>query len=330
VEVLQARVQRDEGRRGIKGLVQPGQLLAAARTAVHQPKTSGVLLLTGFPCLRERSPPIETDGPPGAVALAYTLLALFRNPVTILIEDHSANALQRCAEVGNYGAVPELAAFPTSDRWTAADDARLEALRMAASTVVSIERAGDSRDGTCYTMRGLPMGASLLGRINQVATPGQGQATIAIGDGGNELGLGSMHAQICETIPRGEQIGCVVPADAPLVASVSNWGGYALSCAMALLAWDAGLEHAIFGSASQAETPEAYLFHTVQDRRLAEATIHACNDEGVVDGITGEAGGSVDGMTCETHLALFDELRGIALAALQASPRGAGTSATSG
>ena len=66
-------------------------------------------------------------------------------------------------------------------------------------------------------MRGYPMGSSLLGSINRVARPGQGLATVAIGDGGNELGMGSLHAQICEHIPLGPQIGCVVPADAPVV-----------------------------------------------------------------------------------------------------------------
>ena len=84
------------------------------------------------------------------------------------------------------------------------------------------------------------MGPSLLGRLNAVAQPGGGVATVGIGDGGNELGMGSLHADIVRTINLGEQIGCVVPSDAPLVASVSNWGGYALSCAVAALAWRMG------------------------------------------------------------------------------------------
>ena len=92
IDALQARIQRDEGGRGIAALLRPNQLLTAGETLLQSPisnSQSGVLLLTGFPCLRERKPPIESDGPPGAVALAFTLLALGRAPVTMLIEDHS-------------------------------------------------------------------------------------------------------------------------------------------------------------------------------------------------------------------------------------------------
>ena len=334
IDALQERVQRDEGRRGIGVLVQHGQLLSAARTLVPPAAASasspssppnaaaeGVLILTGFPCLRERTPPIESDGPPGAIAIALTMLALSRRPVTVLTEAHSAHVLERCASAGciDPGMVPEVAAFPTSDGWGCSDDARLDALRSGASTVVSIERAGDSADGTCYTMRGFPMGPSLLGKINTVAAPGRGLATIGIGDGGNELGMGSMHAQICEHIPLGPKIGCVVAADAPLVASVSNWGGYALSCATALLAWDAGL-----GLASGAEAaPEGFLNRLVQDEAMAEATLHACNEAGAVDGITAEGGGSVDGMPCDVQLGVLADLRRISLEAMRASPHGA-------
>ena len=46
-----------------------------------------------------------------------------------------------------------------------------------------------------------------------------------IGDGGNELGMGSLREEIYAHIPNGETIGCVVRSDAPIVASISNWGG---------------------------------------------------------------------------------------------------------
>ena len=314
IDALQARIQRDEGGRGIAALLRPNQLLTAGETLLQSPTSnsqSGVLLLTGFPCLRERKPPIESDGPPGAVALAFTLLALGRAPVTMLIEDHSAKVLEGCAAAADVQDAT-VASFPTRDRWSADDDARLDALRAGACSVVSIERAGEASDGTCYTMRGLPMGPSLLGGINRVAQPGDGTLTIGIGDGGNELGMGNLHADIVRTIKLGEQIGCVVPSDAPLVASVSNWGGYALSCAVAVLDWDAR------GSDDAGRTSaEAQLRRLVPDREMARRALLACSDAGAVDGITAAGDGSCDGMPLEAHLNLLDELRAIALEGME-------------
>ena len=320
IRAMQARVQRDEGGRGIAALVRPDQLLTAAQTLLQPPPSAtrgGVLLLTGFPCLRERTPPVESDGPPGAVTLACTLLALGCTPVTMLIEDHSAKVLQSCADaVGASGAA--VAAFPTQDRWSTADEARLDALLDGASSVLSIERAGDSADGTCYTMRGLPMGPSLMGRINQVAMPGRGVRTIGIGDGGNELGMGSLHDDIVRSIPLGGQIGCVVPSDAPLIASVSNWGGYALSCALAVLAWDTAWDsgmrrQGMSAAAGASDSGGQFLRNLVPDSAAARRTLLACSEAGAMDGITGAGGGSVDGMALEVHLEVLEELRVIAL-----------------
>ena len=146
IDALQERVQRDEGNRGIKPLTRPGQLLLAAQTLLAAPVGGSVLLLTGFPCLRDRTPPCESDGPPGVAALACTLLALGR-PVTLPIEEHSADVLRRTCAGGSSccsNQVPEVVAFPTASTWAAADDARLAALRDAARCVVSLERAGDA------------------------------------------------------------------------------------------------------------------------------------------------------------------------------------------
>lgn len=317
-------MQRDEGGRGIGSLTRPGQLLDAAELLMGggTDGSKGTVILTGFPCLRDRTPPVESDGPPGAVALAFTLLALGRAPVTMPIEDHSVDVLRRCAAaLPATTHPPVVASFPTADRWTPADDERLSALRTGAASVLSIERAGNSADGTCYTMRGYPMGDSLLGRINEIATPGCGVPTIGIGDGGNELGMGSLHAEVCQAVPLGDKIGCVIAADAPLVASVSNWGGYALCCAVALLSWDDQHVQALDGEAGGAPTPEAHLSRLVMDRAVAAQVHSAMNEAGALDGITSAGDGSVDGMPLEAQLVVLDELRAIALEAMQQGER---------
>ena len=214
IAALQHLVQLDEGGRGIGALVRSGQLLAAAQTLVNPKAAGGVVVLTGFPCLRERQQPMESDGPPGAVAVARTLVTIGRAPVVLAIEDYAQSALQLCVEAsGPAATAPEVAGFPTANRWTPADDERLEVLRASASSLVCLERAGEASDGVCRTMRGLPMGPTLLGHMNRLlGSPGM--QSVGIGDGGNELGMGSLYEDICAAIPKGAEIGCPRASDA--------------------------------------------------------------------------------------------------------------------
>ena len=56
---------------------------------------------------------------------------------------------------------------------------------------------------------------------------------IGIGDGGNELGMGSVYQQIINSkILNAKEIACVIPSDHTIVCSVSDWGGYALAAAI--------------------------------------------------------------------------------------------------
>ena len=312
---LQKRVSRDDlTKRGIAPLVRPGQLLAAAEAvlaAPTSPSRKGVLIPTGF--LPPRSyAAAESDGPPGAVALAVALLALGRSPVTLLIEDHSGR-VRNCADAAGCGNRADIAAFPTADRWTALETTRLDGLRESACGLISIERAGEAADGVCYTMKGLPMGDNLLGKINTIAMPGQpdGVWTVGIGDGGNELGMGSLREEIYAHIPNGEKIGCVVRSDAPIVASISNWGGYALCCAIAVLTWEedkvvSGWRALVCASAL------GHLDQYMPDLPTARATLHACTTSGALDGINPstepEASGSVDGLVLEEQLCVVEQL----------------------
>jgi len=319
-------VQRDEGGRGIGPLTQPGQLHSVASelfAMTQATSANGVIVLTGFPCMRDRTPPTETDGPPGAVAVARSLLAL-GVAVRLPIEDHSEEVLRGCALSQCEGLVADakelVVGFPTADRWTMSDDHRLRELCTSASAVVCLERAGPASDGVCRTMRGFPMGDSLIAtQLNEIVSDkSYGLRSVAIGDGGNELGLGALHSAICEHVPNGASIGCVVPTNAVLVASVSNWGGYALSHALALLAWDAGLKL----SATDAEQAVPYLDRIAPGCDTVAKTILAANTAGAVDGITAQAGGAVDGMPLEQQCQIVGELRAVCLAYMAEEPYG--------
>lgn len=57
-----------------------------------------------------------------------------------------------------------------------------------------------------------------------------------LGDGGNELGMGKVFQKILDSsIPNKQEIACIVPTNHLIIASVSNWGGYALAAAAAVL-----------------------------------------------------------------------------------------------
>jgi hypothetical protein len=118
--------------------------------------------------------------------------------------------------------------------------------------------------------------------------------TIAIGDGGNEIGMGKIpHETIVKNIPNGDLIHCVVPADYLIVAGVSNWGAYALAAGVFVL---------------RDEKPPPDLFDPDLEKRILEIMVR----EGpLVDGVTGKQTATVDGLSWEEYIAPFNRIREI-------------------
>lgn len=189
---LYALVSEDKGGRGVAHLA-PGGLgvagLAAAGLAFlaataagagagARPGAGALLVLTGFPCRVREAPPTETDGPPGAVALAAGFLRLGGARASIATDDSSARVVAAAA-----GASADLAAaaaagrfaalsFPPAAAWArAADTARLAAAIRAHAHVVAVERAGAGADGGFRTMRGARMDA-LVAPLDVALTAG--------------------------------------------------------------------------------------------------------------------------------------------------------------
>jgi hypothetical protein len=126
--------------------------------------------------------------------------------------------------------------------------------------------------------------------------------TIGIGDGGNEIGMGSipwtvLHANIPGSL--GARIACRVPTDWTIACGVSNWGAYALGTAVASLRG----------------RPE--LLNEWSDDR-ERAVLSALVQRGAVDGVTGKKTLSVDGLPIEQHMAIWAQIRQAAQAESQA------------
>lgn len=274
---LEEIMSRDVGR-GIAPLAAAarGGLLGAARSIAGHPAPH-VAVLTGFYIPAATPPAPETDGPVGAAQLAA---ALRRAGVTVRLvtDDLCAGAVRAAARAAGCGDVPL---------------DRLDAAVSGLTHVVAIERVGPAADGVCRNMRG-----DDITRFTASAEPlfHPPRVRIGIGDGGNELGMGSLPpGLVASNVPLGERIACAVGCDHLLVCGISNWGAAALVAALALL-WEDRREALLFGLTEEAE------------REVLRAAV----EEGpAVDGVLRRQALSVDGLEWEEHARVLRELRAV-------------------
>jgi D-glutamate cyclase len=153
---IERRIQRDEGKRGLSSILLPtGELFKAA---LELCLSSNITIVTGFPCLLDYDVPTETDGPPGAIALAKAALLLNKN-VNVLTDECNEESLLACASAID---VPfetrcrlRLESFPS-------DSDEIELNRLCeiyeeTDLLIAIERTGPNFEGKYLTMRARDM-----------------------------------------------------------------------------------------------------------------------------------------------------------------------------
>lgn len=244
-----------------------GCYLRAARLIAQ---TKGLVLIgTGFPV----GDSFETDGPVGAIVLyqlveklGATALICCGDPLFSALKDHYS-----CLQL------PVNAA-------DAAEFARQSLLRLSPELIISIERPGLAADGRYYNMRGVDISARCANFdvfFQQASCP-----TIAIGDGGNEIGMGNLYQAVSQL--------AITPAvtccDELLLADVSNWAAYGLL--------------ALVSSLKDAETGQGWLL----DCQPAELLQYLVN-RGCVDGVTGLASITEDSLPPEHAMQLIHDLQ---------------------
>ena len=194
------------GMRDVGATLEPGYLLRAAH--MIRKCTGRAYILTGFPVAGT----FETDGPAGAMAL-YQLLVQRGAQPTILSDRSVTDPLSadfRCIELA------------TGTRGEIASAVSLLYRQAPPDLVISIERPGAATDGHCYNMAGDDISAACSSAepyLELATCP-----TIAVGDGGNELGMGKVQAALGALNIRAAVSDC----DELIVADVSNWAAYAL------------------------------------------------------------------------------------------------------
>ncbi|MEP5569570.1 MAG: glutamate cyclase domain-containing protein [Halioglobus sp.] len=244
----------------------PGYYLRAARI-LHNVQ-GNVIIGTGFPV----TDTFETDGPVGAIALYDTLAKLGAEPWLAC-----GPPLSKCL-AGDYR-ILELSARSLAD---AEDEAKAKLEEINPQAIVSIERPGLSADGCYYNMRGediTPRSAFFDPYLTNATCP-----TVAIGDGGNEIGMGNIREAIATLDINAAETGC----DELLVADVSNWGAYGLIAFLGY--WH---KKDLLGALSPLEILDYLSAH------------------GSVDGVTRENTLTEDGLEAEEGQKVIDELRAL-------------------
>ncbi|MEM7748542.1 MAG: glutamate cyclase domain-containing protein, partial [Pseudomonadota bacterium] len=231
---LEQLIGRDVGR-NISQLVSAtrGQLASAARSIADHPAPK-LAIITGFFVPATNPPAAETDGPIGAVILA-AVLERSGIQVELVTDDKCCSMLQVARDTMKIDA-PVVSVSTAED----VDDLRTKYLDSAAgfSHVLSIERPGPAASGRVRNFKGHDLTdlTAPLHCLFELAPESRGYVTIAVGDGGNEIGMGSIDPGIVVgNIRNGAEIACATPCDHLIVSGVSNWGGFALAAALAYL-----------------------------------------------------------------------------------------------
>ncbi|NXN81105.1 GLUCM protein, partial [Bombycilla garrulus] len=309
IETLETLIGIDPGERGIAHLRRQGELLGACLALSH---AGSVLITTGFPTHASHQPPEENDGPPGALAIAAVLQALQKQ--VSIVTDRRALDLNRkiIAEAVQLGILKKPIPLLSYQRENA--DSALMFLcengnpeRPRFDHLVAIERAGMAADGNYYNARKVNI-KHLVDPIDELFIAAQtipGITTTGIGDGGNELGMGKVKDAVKKHIKNGDVIACDVEADFTVVAGVSNWGGYALACALHVLRRCPAHERYLRRALGWPCTPPAALPSVHKEEKLLRALVQL----GVRSGKTASLEMEVDGLPFyDTHSLMIEKL----------------------
>jgi hypothetical protein len=236
-----------------------------------------VLICTGFYILAAEAP--ETDGPPGAYFLGKTLESLGHD-VTIVTDIHTSFLFKNLTLSEN------LVEFPIVEAPESKIFAQVLLNRIKPSLVISIERCSATKDGAYLNMRGADI-SDYNAKLDYLF---EHQATLGIGDGGNEIGMGNLseHIPSISTLPKDPS---VTKVDKLIIASVSNWGSYGLITALSLLSGN----------------------NLLPSKQEEEAIIRQLVDLGAVDGISNEKIYAVDGFSLEENGEVLGRLNTLVL-----------------
>lgn len=246
-------------------------------------------LITGFYVPGGLPPAAETDGPAATALLARGLRRVGLS-CRVCTDAPCASA---CAAALSAAGVAEVPVDVVQLGGSVAETVAIWRAREV-RLVIAIERCGRTADGTARNMRGEDIsGHTAL--LDELFLAGPWD-TIAVGDGGNEIGMGRLpRALIAAHIVHGATIACVTPATHLILSGVSHWGAYALVGGLA---------------AMRADWRPALLdcLDPALDHAILEATVR---NGPAVDGVTRQRTVTIDSLEPATHLRVLQAIRAL-------------------
>lgn len=232
-------------------------------------KNKGIIIIgTGFPVGNT----FESDGPVGAICLYNTLKYLNYQPVFVC-----ASPLAKVLKI-------KYTTFEIPiQSWKDSIPIVKNALKtIQPALIISIERPGITADGHYYNFKQKDITNhvakfDLFFKLCQCPT-------LAIGDGGNEIGMGNI-SQALKQLPI---IPSITKCTQLIIATVSNWGVYGLITALKI-------------------KTRQNLFNCFQPEEI----INFLLQHGCIDGITQSNQATEDGFPLDTGLQILDQLKSI-------------------
>ncbi len=260
----------------------------------------------------------ESDGPPGAAALARILYrGLGAVPVYVSEACH-VDPIVASSEAAGLMVKPFAqardrhlgAALATAPEEQAQVEAWVAAIyaEMKPVAVISAERLGPGANGLVHTATALPLqgpDTQFEGCIDISAVVDRSNKdkifSIGVGDHGNELGFGTIYDAVVQTMPKGDQMATVTKTDIVLPAMMSNWGCYGIEACLAFLLKRPDLMHS---------------------PALEERILRACLDAGGLEAMYCTTDFLVDGLDGETSMACVQILGNLVRKTLESADLG--------
>jgi D-glutamate cyclase len=275
-----------------------GNLEEAAKSIAQHPNPH-VGIIAGFFVRHANPPSPETDGLNGMGQLAAGLTEA-GIPVTLISDVPCGKAVWAVSKVLPHEVGLEIAAV--NDDSVRQLRRHLEASKRPITHLVAIERCSLAADGKPHREHGWDISGDTapLDYLFEDTGWKASWRTIGIGDGGNEIGMGVLPADIVEKdIPNGALIAARTKADFLIVSGVANWGAYALLAAIAAVRPDK--------SSALLKHFNGNMEHAILD---AAVNIGQAIDDSRVDR-PGQLQMSIDRLPLAEHVAMVDELGAI-------------------
>lgn len=224
-EIIENIIRSNSDCRNMEKIKVPNQLKKISNQII---KCESIIILTGF--VVKKFMVGETDGPPGSVILANVLNNIGKK-VVIVTDRYSKDIIIEGRKILGGKFSIEIV---NNDEIVRQVPSIIDSYKT--DHIIAIERPGKNINDQFYSMRGENLSDSIPNTdLFFLEAKKRNITTTAIGDGGNELGMGSIKSEIEKYIKNGKVISAKLPADYLIVATVSNWGALGLIAALSRL-----------------------------------------------------------------------------------------------